>query len=353
MRLPIGRVVRGSIDEFGPEWDALFATGAGLQSSREWFGASAAAALPPGAEPHLLGFTDDHGPAALFPMLDSKDGTFRSFTTPYTCLYQPLLRPAAPLEPVMASFADYCRKWPVVRLEALDPDWTGLLPLRAALAQNRRAAREFAHFENWRATIEPGGWSTYLQTRPGALRETIRRKMRSAERSAELRFEIASSAQDLLRSLAAYEQVYARSWKEPEPFPAFNETLVRALAGAGTLRMFVLWRAEQPIAAQYWTVQAGSATVLKLAHDEAAKSLSPGTVLTAYAMRHLVEQDGVFDLDFGRGGDPYKQAWTGVRRLRIGVLGLNPLSTRGFATLARHDLGRLRRFVSSLEQRRG
>lgn len=341
-------LVAGAVEELGPEWDSLFAAGPGLQSSRAWFAASAAAALPPGAEPHLLAFADPEGPLALFPMLDCHDGNLQSLTTPYTCLYQPLLRPGAPADRVsaaMRAFASYCRRWPVIRLEALDPDWSGLAALRAGFASARLATRDFHHFENWRAAIDEGGWDAYLRTRPGALRETIRRKTRAAERSAGLRIEVAQSGSALLRSLEAYEHVYARSWKEPEPYPAFNQALVRALADSGNLRMFILWQADTPVAAQYWTVVEGAATVLKLAHDEAAKSLSPGTVLTAYAIRHLVDTDRVFNLDFGRGADPYKRAWTGECSARIGLLGLDPLSPRGLGALARHDLGRFWRRV--------
>ena len=339
-----------SVDELGPQWDPLFAAGPGLQSSRAWFAASIAAALPDGAEPHLLQFADGHGPLALFPMLDAHDGSFRSLTTPYTCRYQPLLRPqatAAALRPVMAAFARYCRRWPITRLEALDPAWPPLASLRAGFARARLVARDFTHFVNWRASVQPGGWEAYLQSRPGALRETIRRKMRGAERNPALRFETAQSPPALERALAAYEDVYARSWKQAEPFPAFNGTLVRSLSDGCGLRMFVLWHADQPIAAQYWTVVSGSATVLKLAHDEAFKALSPGTVLTAFAIRHLIDTERVSDLDFGRGDDPYKRAWTGERRVRIGMLGLDPLSVRGLATWGRHDLGRLRRMLQN------
>ena len=37
-----------------------------------------------------------------------------------------------------------------------------------------------------------------------------------------------------------------------------------------------------------WVLAGGTATVLKLAHDEAARSRSPGTVLTAAMIRGLL-----------------------------------------------------------------
>jgi hypothetical protein len=257
-----------------------------------------------------------------------------------------LLRPRADpelLAGAAAAFGRYCRRWPVTRLEALDPNWPGLPLLRAGLARAGLATRTFAHFGNWHVGVPEGAWEAYLQSRPGALRETIRRKVRAAERADGVRIEVARSGPGLAAALAAYEAVYARSWKEPEPFPRFNGTLVRALAGTGALRIGVMWVEGRPIAAQYWTVAGRAATVLKLAHDEEFKALSPGTVLTASVIRELIERDGVTDLDFGRGDDPYKRAWTGQRRLRIGVLGLNPWKAAGLRDLARHDVGRFLR----------
>ena len=80
------------------------------------------------------------------------------------------------------------------------------------------------------------------------------------------------------------------------------------------------------------------ATVLKLAHDDAWRALSPGTVLTAHMIRGLLGEQ-VTELDFGRGDDPYKQLWANRRRQRIGVLLADPRQPRGLAALLRHDAG--------------
>jgi CelD/BcsL family acetyltransferase involved in cellulose biosynthesis len=114
---------------------------------------------------------------------------------------------------------------------------------------------------------------------------------------------------------------------------------MRAAAGAGVLRLGVLRRGGEPVAAQYWTVAGGTARVEKLAHDEAARTLSPGTVLTALMVRHLLEQEHVAALDFGRGDDAYKAGWTGLRRQRIGVLLCPPWHKAGFFAAARHLAG--------------
>jgi CelD/BcsL family acetyltransferase involved in cellulose biosynthesis len=107
-----------------------------------------------------------------------------------------------------------------------------------------------------------------------------------------------------------------------------------------------------------WVVHDGVAAVLKLAHDEAHKALSPGTVLTARMVMHLLgtgeastnevstgetSNGGVTTLDFGRGDDPYKRLWASARRQRIGVMLASPWHPAGAALIARHLAGRLRR----------
>jgi CelD/BcsL family acetyltransferase involved in cellulose biosynthesis len=138
--------------------------------------------------------------------------------------------------------------------------------------------------------------------------------------------------------IAGYLDVYRRSWKVPEPFPDFDAALLRAAAAAGVLRLGLLWRHAEAVAAQYWIVSHGQAAVLKLAHDEAHRALSPGTVLTAWMIRGLIEE-GVQALDFGRGDDPYKQLWTTQRRRRIGVVLARPWRPLGAVALGRQWAG--------------
>ena len=78
---------------------------------------------------------------------------------------------------------------------------------------------------------------------------------------------------------------------------------------------------------------------MKLAHDEDQKSLSPGTLLTAHMIKQLIKE-GIDEIDFGRGDDPYKRLWAGYSRERIGLFVANPRTIHGLVTLVAHDLGR-------------
>ncbi|GAC1337030.1 MAG: hypothetical protein NVSMB18_01170 [Acetobacteraceae bacterium] len=339
---PTTVAVATAVDRIGPNWDQLFAAGPGLQSGRAWCAASTAAALPPGVTPNFVCVRDADGPLALVPMAAGPGRRWASLTTPYTCLFQPLIRPGtgpALVSAAGAALGRLSRAWPITLLEALDPDWPDLPPFRAGLGSAGLAIRSFVHFANWHGRIPAGGWPEYLRGRPGELRETIRRKTRLVEREPGMRFEIVRDPAALGAALTAYEVVYARSWKEQEPYAAFNATLVEALAPSGALRIGLLWAGERPIAAQYWTVVGRVATVLKLAHDDEFRSVSPGTVLTAFAIRTMIEQDAIEALDFGRGDDAYKRGWTGERRPRIGLAAFNPATFPGLIALARHHAG--------------
>ncbi len=334
-------VEAAGLPDVGTEWDPLFAAGPGFQSSRAWFEATVEAALPPGAHAIFLLCRDGGRPMAMLPLLRGPGRQVRGLSTVYTCLFQPLLAPglACPgIRRAGAALAVHCRRWPLVLLDALDPLWPALPPLLAGLRDGGLAVRRFDHFGNWNQPVPGWTWEQYLAARPGPLRETIRRKGKSCARDGRVRIETTRSLDRLGPAIAAYEDVYRRSWKTPEPAPGFTAALLPRAAAAGVLRLGVMWIDAQPVAAQYWTVSDGTATVLKLAHDDAWRSLSPGTVLTAHMVRNLFAE-GVRELDFGRGDDEYKASWAGLRRSRIGLLIANPRAPRGVLALARHLAG--------------
>ncbi len=319
--------------------------GAGtLFGSLPWWEVSARYALPPGVEPAFVLVSRSNRVLAVFPLRIA--GAADSFTTPYSCLYAPAL--AADVSDadklaVFAAFGRYCRRWGVVRLDAMDRDWPEWPWFHRGIAAAGLVVRPFDHFGNWYARVAGLNWVGYLATRPGALRETVRRRLKRAEAMPDARFTLYAHADTIEAGIAAFEAVYARSWKEPEPFPDFNAALIRAASAAGWARLGVWQIADQPVAVQFWVVLAGQATVLKLAHDEAFKAHSPGTVLTAMMLRWLLTHEDITEIDFGRGDDPYKQGWTGHRRQRIGVLLINPIRLTGAIALARHSFGRLAR----------
>lgn len=298
---------------------------------RAFWDATLAHALPAGARPFLLRL----GETAALPLLEVA-GRWRSLTTPYSLAWAPLLRPGAGLDGAGAALARALALRPPLVLETAGPSLP--FPLPAWLA-----ALPYRHFGRWHEELGPGeGWEGYFARRPPELRTTVTRKLARATRDGA-RFEwLGAPGPALEEGIAAFRAVRAASWKPDEPFPEFDAAFLRALAAEGRARLAVLRLADgAPAAAQYWVMDragpggAPRATVPKLFHDERAKPLSPGTVLTAWAIRKLLEEEGVRTLDFGRGDDPYKAQWAGAREQRMGLVLASPLHPAGLAELGK------------------
>jgi hypothetical protein len=335
-----------------PDLDLLPAECAGLLAAADnffatiaWWRSMLAAGMPDGAEACFLLCNNRESPVAIFPLQRLDGGRIlQSLTNSYTCLWQPLFAPgldAGAMRRAGEAFGRFCRGSPVMRLEALADDFPPLAPLLAGICRQGLFASRYLHFGNWYEPVSGRSWEQYLAARPGALRETIRRKLRRAQ----VTLQIVTAPDTVEAGIAAYEEIYARSWKVPEPYPRFNGEMMRQAAAQGVLRLGLLHAHGRAVAAQIWIVLAGRATVLKLAHDEADKALSPGTVLTALMLRELIDRERVTELDFGRGDDAYKRLWVTQRRQRIGVVLANPLRLRGLAALSRQWLGAARRRV--------
>ena len=319
--------------------------GADPFGARAWYDATLAHALPAGAEPALAVLGD----AAILPLLRA-GRRLSSLTTPYSLSWRPLVAPGTGAEAQHAAGRALGRLLglrPPTRFEALAEDAPGPPALLDGLRASGLALRRYDHFGNWHEVLAPGlGWAGYLADRPPVLRTTIGRKLARAVRELEFR-RVTAPGPELEAGIGAYEAVRAGSWKPDEPAPLFDAALMRAVAARGALRLGVLRRRTDglAVAAQYWVLGGDKAWLLKLAHLEAERASSPGTALTAIMIRGLLEEDGVRELDFGRGDDPYKRLWVGQRRQRFGLIVADPRHPAGLLALARQAAGRGRRWL--------
>lgn len=151
-------------------------------------------------------------------------------------------------------------------------------------------------------------YAEYLAARPGQLRTTLKRK------SGKVKVQIETAFNP--ESWTAYEAIYAQSWKPEEGCPPFLREFAEAEGAAGRLRMGLAFADGEPVAAQFWTVEHGTAFIHKLAHTEASKPLSPGTTLSAALFEQVIDRDRVELVDFGTGDNPYKRDWMDAVRPR-------------------------------------
>ena len=155
--------------------------------------------------------------------------------------------------------------------------------------------------ENHILPVRGRTFAEYWAERPGRMRTTLKRKAKKVDVELLTRFDGAA--------WAAYEEIYAHSWKPAEDTPSILRAFAQAEGEAGRIRLAIARHAGRPVAAQFWTVENGIAYIHKLAHLEETSNLSAGTTLSAALFEHVIDIDGVHLVDFGTGNDRYKADW--------------------------------------------
>jgi len=266
--------------------------------------------------------------------LTGGEGHFSALSNWYTFRFRPLVTPGA--DRLLAALAgDLKERARRVTLTGL-PDEDGMATrTEAAFRQAGWIVLREQCDTNHILEVGGRGYGAYIAGRPGALRTTLKRKSGKVDVQVLTRFDG--------EAWSAYEEIYAESWKPEEGSPAFLHAFAQAEAAAGRLRLGIARPAggTDAIAAQMWTVEGNTAFIHKLAHREAAKALSPGSVLTAALFRHVIEKDNVTLVDFGTGDDPYKRDWMESTRPRFRLDMFRPMALRNWPFFAKFGLRRL------------
>ncbi|WP_404480854.1 GNAT family N-acetyltransferase [Novosphingobium sp. BL-52-GroH] len=291
-----------------------------------WQGLAAHCGLTP-----LLVVAQDADGHAVLPLAGG-GGHLTGLSNWYTFRLRPILSSAeAPLEALARDLA--ARAHRVTLSGICDEDASASITERAFRKAGWLVRREVCD-TNHILALAGRSCEQYLATRPGKLRTTLKRKSGKVVTRVLDHFDEAAWAQ--------YELIYAESWKPEEGSPDFLRAFAQAEGAAGRLRLALAHPADDAegpaIAAQMWTVEGGTAFIHKLAHREAAKPLSPGSVLTAALMARVIDGDGVALVDFGTGDDPYKRDWMEGQRPRYRLDMFRPFSPRNWPILAKMAL---------------
>ena len=281
---------------------------------------------------------DDRG---CLPLLD--DGAaLRGLSNYYSSLYGPI---GTLPQNLTATLRNTQRA--LVDLHPLDPCAPEFQQLKGALTEAAYWVDDYFCFGNWYLDVQGCSFADYLAERPSQLRSNLQRGEGKLNKAGSWRIEIQQHDDAALdAAIAAFQAVYARSWKQPEPQPDFIPNLCRAAAREGWLRLGVLYLADQPLAAQLWLTHNGVASIYKLAYDEEAARYSAGTVLTAAMFKQALDVDRVAEVDYLNGDEPYKRDWMSHRRERRGIIAFDLSQRAGLTAALRHWAGRaLRPFL--------
>jgi CelD/BcsL family acetyltransferase involved in cellulose biosynthesis len=309
-----------------------------------WFSNLAATVYPGSEDLRFYVLRKEGEVLAVLPLRAERAGfgwTLHDLGNFYTTLFEPLLAPGCrtgDLAVLLAAMRSDLPALASLKLAPLDPSAPSYRLMLEGMRADGWHPYEFFAFGNWYLPVRES-WTSYLTQRDGILRSTIKRMTKKFGGDGGT-LEIVTDGTDLPRAIEAYEKVYARSWKKPEPYPEFMPGLARLCAEQGFLRLGLAWLDGKPIAAQLWIVSHGRAEIYKVAYDEDFKAYAPGTLLTALLMEHVIDVDKVAEVDYLIGDDPYKKTWMSHRRERWGVIAYNPRSLGGLAGWAREALAR-------------
>jgi hypothetical protein len=340
----------GELRASGLDLSPLESEGDGAFESRlAWFDLLQHTVFPTDAGVRYVYAADGGRIAALLPLRAERSNgvrTIRALGNFYTPLFAPPIscgQENSVLKRVLAHAIEMEGRADVLTLSPMDP---GSPIFRDILIQIQALGWipfEFFCFGNWYLPVT-GDWQQYLASRSANLRSGIKRRTRRFLDDGGV-LELVTGATGVVAldaAIAAFESVYSASWKRPEPFPAFMPTLIRQLATANALRLGIAWLNGHPVAAQLWFVASHKASIYKVAYDPAHAGYSPGTVLTAYLLRRMIDGEGdrIEEVDFLIGDDAYKKHWMSHRRERWGIVAYNPRTLRGGALLLREVLAR-------------
>jgi len=305
-----------------PALAALFATGPGVTpfDRIDWLSLMAQECLTPART--LIAVARDGAAIAALPLVLRADG-YGAVANWYSFIARPRGTGRTMLAAIMRSLTS-------VGALSFAP-----LPEREAVLLRDAACEAgwIAHLRHadHNHVLETGGsdFATWWAKRPGPLRETVRRKLRKA--AVTIRIATTFDAADW----DAYDAIYAKSWKPAESSPRFLRRFAQAESAAGRLRLGLASIAGVPVAAQFWTIEDGTAFIHKLAHDPAAAAHSPGTLLSHAMFAMAFDGDRVGMIDFGTGDDGYKRDWMDTIRPRYRLDAVYPGNLRRWPALAK------------------
>jgi CelD/BcsL family acetyltransferase involved in cellulose biosynthesis len=167
----------------------------------------------------------------------------------------------------------------------------------------------------------PGSWEAFAAGLGKKLRSNIGYYERLMRREFEVTFATAAAEEELEESVEALFRLHQRRWHGrglPGAFAgkrvrAFHREVARRCRDRGWLRLHTLRLNGRLEAALYCFAHGGSGYYYLGGFEPALARYSPGTVLTAHAIREAI-REGAREFDFLRGDEPYKYVWNASDR---------------------------------------
>lgn len=269
----------------------------------------------------------------------------QALTNYYASLYSPIVgadsHAGRSVGEMVRQITHSAPRTPTIQLSPLDARDADLLT--GALRSYGWYVKRYFSFGNWYLPCADLSFDAFMAGRDSQLRNTLGRKAKKFLAEPANRIEVIIDPANVSRGMDAYDRVFLKSWKKPEPYPDFVRGWAKICADNGWLRLGIAWAGDIAVAVQFWFVIEGKAYIFKLAYDEDFAKLSAGTILTSHLFRRALDEDKVVEIDYLTGDDGYKRGWMTHRRERVGIIACDRRTLRGMIRSLVESAGDLRR----------
>ncbi len=203
-------------------------------------------------------------------------------------------------------------------------------------------ASVYEYCSNWTENTEHLDYEKYLANRSKSTRKGTLRKKRRLQEKHDVRFEVLTQESDSEKAISLFDEVYAKSWKEPNYFEDFTPGLIRMCAQQGTLRFGVMYIDDKAASVELCIAANNKATFAKSAYDPAYAEHSASSILLLHMIEHVIRSDQSKSLSFGLFDDAYKKSWCQERRIIKGIVAFNTHTFWGAIGFTVYSLDKLK-----------
>jgi len=207
--------------------------------------------------------------------------------------------------------------------------WIDLPQSRPGSVASRIPGLKFTTGETCPACALPSDWETFQRRLGKSLRGNIGYYARALAKLGTVEIRTADT-ESFERDMEDFFHLHQRRWRSRWMPGAFADRRSREyhlrvasqLLDAGRLRLHTLRVDSAPVASLYCFATTTESFYYLGGFDPEYAKFSPGTVLTAHAIRHAIEHDRSSRFDFLRGNESYKYKWGAVdcHNLRLALV---------------------------------
>ena len=320
-----------------------------LFRSREWLRNLELNGIPPGDRLRLYAVTTlgEGATCALLPAVYSRlysahpRARVLHFAGVEGLPYAPLGAPdgvgEAAAESVIRFLCQNRTSFDVLRLGPLVPAAPLLERVKATLRSARVPMHVYRAPSDYFEPTSGRSFADYRDTLPVALRETLDRVWHALVDRDRVSFRLVSREEDLDAAMRDYAIIQHAQIDDPAvERPGYLPGVLRTAARADALRLGILSIDSAPAAAQLWIRSGGIGCCMRMMSVPGRAGLPLDEMVADRVVEHLLDVDGVDELDFGATTDEMARDRGLQTRERVGVIAFNPRTWRGIKGAARH-----------------